>query len=100
MIKILNQMRDEMKLANYVWANDADPTHTSTDIVAYWDKWIRSHFKKMEKNAATFVTRNLGELRRFWLTRRDTPQKKQVLLDCDRLEYQFGLMVVNVAGLD
>lgn len=47
-----------------------------------------------------FVTKNLGELRRFWLTRRDSPQKKQVLLDCTRLEYQFGSVVINTAGLD
>jgi hypothetical protein len=38
MIKIFNEMRAEMKLANNVWADDADPNHTSTDIVAYWDK--------------------------------------------------------------
>lgn len=100
MIEILNQMRDEMKLANDAWTNDSDPAHTSTEIVAYWDEWIRSHFKTTEKTAATFVTRNLGRLRRCWLTRPGTAQKKQMLLDCDRLEYQFGLMKLDVAGLD
>jgi hypothetical protein len=100
MIKIFNEMRAEMKLANDVWADDADPNHTSTDIVAYWDKWVRAHLAAMQAKGAYFVTRNLGELRRFWLTRRDSPQKKQVLLDCARLEYQFGSVVINTAGLD
>lgn len=77
-------------------------TRSSTQIVDYWDKWVRNHQNHMVKKGEDFATKQLGDLEKYWhgkLTSTDPCEAKtadEVLKKVKKLREQFNDDIVSV----
>ncbi|KAI7511872.1 glycoside hydrolase [Hortaea werneckii] len=100
MVKVLNDMRAEIVLAEQTWVTDSDPSHTSTGIVKHWDVWLENHFATMVNEGKAFVLDNVGELNAFWLGQPESSQREEVLKDCKALGEQIILVKIDRSGIN